>query len=114
MVKGWLKDSGYSLDFLQKSHTDFIIACLQKSSVMLGLYVLFSLICFVINRGLYFRTTAGSQLRADCSQGVLTLTFFVYMFVNIGMVSGILAVVGYLTTCFSSVVLSIMNIMHLR
>ena len=91
--KGWLNGSQAQLDFLPESHTDFIIAVLAEELGMLGVLLLLSLYLFVIGRGLYLATRAG-ETWGRLLAGALTLTFFVYLFVNIGMVSGILPVVG--------------------
>lgn len=91
--KGWLAGTQSHLDFLPESHTDFIIAVLAEEFGLRGVlllllvYVLLLMRCLMIAvraRDTYSRLLAGS----------LTLTFFVYVFVNMGMVSGILPVVG--------------------
>jgi cell elongation-specific peptidoglycan biosynthesis regulator RodA len=91
--KGWLEGTQAQLNFLPESHTDFIIAVLGEEFGMLGCGVLIFAYLLVIARGLYISATAEDNY-ARLLAGSLTLTFFVYMFVNIGMVSGILPVVG--------------------
>ncbi|TPE48728.1 rod shape-determining protein RodA [Maribrevibacterium harenarium] len=91
--KGWLEGTQAQLDFLPESHTDFIIAVLAEEFGMLGCGLLITAYLLVIARGLYIAATAEDNY-ARLLAGSLTLTFFVYMFVNIGMVSGILPVVG--------------------
>ena len=91
--KGWLEGTQAQLDFLPESHTDFIIAVLAEEYGMLGCGVLIFAYLLVIARGLYISANAADNY-ARLLAGSLTLTFFVYMFVNIGMVSGILPVVG--------------------
>jgi rod shape determining protein RodA len=91
--KGWLEGTQAQLDFLPESHTDFIIAVLAEEFGMLGCGLLILAYLLVIARGLYIAANASDNY-ARLLAGSLTLTFFVYMFVNIGMVSGILPVVG--------------------
>ena len=91
--KGWLEGTQAQLDFLPESHTDFIIAVLAEEFGMLGCGLLILAYLLVIARGLYIAANAADNY-ARLLAGSLTLTFFVYMFVNIGMVSGILPVVG--------------------
>ncbi|GAB3477934.1 rod shape-determining protein RodA [Marinomonas epiphytica] len=91
--KGWLEGTQAQLDFLPESHTDFIIAVLAEEFGLLGCCVLLFAYLLVIARGLYISATAEDNY-ARLLAGSLTLTFFVYLFVNIGMVSGILPVVG--------------------
>lgn len=91
--KGWLQGTQSHLDFLPEGHTDFIIAVLAEEFGFIGVLLLLCLYLLVIARGLTI------ALRAQESFGRLlaasiTLTFFVYVFVNIGMVSGLLPVVG--------------------
>ncbi|MBJ7538488.1 rod shape-determining protein RodA [Marinomonas transparens] len=91
--KGWMEGTQAQLNFLPESHTDFIIAVLGEEFGMIGCGVLILAYLLVIARGLYIAAMAEDNY-ARLLAGSLTLTFFVYMFVNIGMVSGILPVVG--------------------
>ncbi|MCZ2723377.1 rod shape-determining protein RodA [Marinomonas sp. 15G1-11] len=91
--KGWLEGTQAQLDFLPESHTDFIIAVLAEEFGMVGCITLLVAYLLIIARGLYISTMAEDNY-ARLLAGSLTLTFFVYLFVNIGMVSGILPVVG--------------------
>ncbi len=91
--KGWLMGSQAQLDFLPESHTDFILAVLAEELGLVGVLVLMSLYLFVIARGLWLASMA-HETWGRLLAGALTLTFFVYVFVNIGMVSGLLPVVG--------------------
>ncbi len=91
--KGWLEGTQAQLDFLPESHTDFIIAVLAEEFGLVGCGVLLLAYLLVIARGLYISAMAEDNY-ARLLAGSLTLTFFVYLFVNIGMVSGILPVVG--------------------
>lgn len=91
--KGWLNGTQSHLDFLPERQTDFIFAVLAEEQGLMGVLPLLALYLFVVFRGLYIAATARTNYeRVLC--GALALTFFVYVFVNIGMVSGILPVVG--------------------
>ena len=91
--KGWQAGSQAQLDFLPESHTDFIIAVLAEELGLVGVVLLLSLYLFVIGRCLGLASRAG-ETWGRLLAGALTMTIFVYVFVNIGMVSGILPVVG--------------------
>lgn len=91
--KGWLYGTQSHLDFLPESSTDFIFAVLGEELGLIGILLLLGLYLFVILRGLYIATQAQDSF-ARLLAGSLTLVFFVYIFVNTGMVSGILPVVG--------------------
>jgi len=91
--KGWLLGTQSQLDFLPEGHTDFIIAVLAEEFGFVGVFVLLVLYLLVIARGLLIAVRAQDSFRRLLA-GSITLTFFVYVFVNIGMVSGLLPVVG--------------------
>lgn len=91
--KGWTKGTQSQLDFLPESHTDFIIAVLAEEFGLLGVLLLLSLYFFVIARGLWIALTAQTTFSRILA-GSIILTFMVYVFVNIGMVSGLLPIVG--------------------
>lgn len=91
--KGWLNGTQSQLDFLPERHTDFIFAVFSEEFGMMGVIVLLSLYTFIILRGLYIAIRAQDNF-GRLLAGSLSLTFFVYLFVNVGMVSGILPVVG--------------------
>jgi len=91
--KGWLKGDQSRLDFLPERHTDFIFAVFGEEFGLLGNMILFSLYIFIIWRGLYL-ATKGQDTYARLLGGSLSLTFFIYLLVNTGMVIGILPVVG--------------------
>lgn len=91
--KGWLSGTQAQLEYLPESHTDFIIAVLAEEFGMFGCLVLLTTYLLIIARGLYIAAMAEDNY-GRLLAGSLTLTFFVYVFVNIGMVSGILPVVG--------------------
>jgi rod shape determining protein RodA len=91
--KGWLNGSQAHLEFLPEGHTDFIIATYSEEFGLLGIIVLLLLYGAIIFRCLYIASTA-SDCYSRLLAGAITLSFFVYVFVNAGMVSGILPVVG--------------------
>ena len=91
--KGWLNGTQSQLDFLPESHTDFIIAVCAEEFGFIGVLGLLSVYLLIIFRGLFIALKAQDSYSRILS-GSLVLTFFIYIFVNIGMVSGILPVVG--------------------
>ena len=91
--KGWLLGTQSQLEFLPERHTDFIFSVLSEEFGLFGVCVLLSLYLFIIGRGLFIAVNAQDAF-GKLLAGALTLTFFVYIFVNIGMVSGLLPVVG--------------------
>ncbi|TMO53789.1 rod shape-determining protein RodA, partial [Pseudoalteromonas aurantia] len=82
---GWLLGTQSHLDFLPESHTDFIIAVLAEEFGLMGCLVLLALYSLIIGRGLFI-TLKAQTLFGRLLAGSITLTFFVYIFVNIGMV----------------------------
>lgn len=91
--KGWFSGTQSHLDFLPESHTDFIIAVLAEEFGLLGVLALMLLYLLIILRGIWIASTAKHTF-GRLLAGSIVLTFFVYIFVNMGMVSGILPVVG--------------------
>jgi rod shape determining protein RodA len=91
--KGWLNGTQSQLDFLPERHTDFIFAVLSEEFGLTGVLMLMALYLFIIARGLYIATRAQDTFTRLLA-GSLTLVFFVYLFVNTGMVTGLLPVVG--------------------
>lgn len=91
--KGWLNGTQSQLDFLPERSTDFIFAVFSEEFGLLGVAVLIALYLFVVFRGLYIAVQAQDSF-GRLLAGSLILTFFIYVFVNIGMVSGMLPVVG--------------------
>jgi len=91
--KGWLHGTQSRLEFIPERHTDFILAVLSEEFGLAGVLVLFGLYLFITGRGLYIASRARSTF-ARLLAGSLSLTFFVYVLVNAGMVSGLLPVVG--------------------
>jgi rod shape determining protein RodA len=91
--KGWLNGTQSHLEFIPERHTDFILAVLAEEFGLLGVILLMLIYMLVIARGLHIASIArdtGSRLLA----GALSMTLFVYVIVNGGMVSGLLPVVG--------------------
>ena len=91
--KGWMLGTQSHLDFLPESHTDFIIAVLAEEFGYVGVLALLTLYALIIGRGLYLAVTAQDTF-SRLVAGALILTFFVYVVVNMGMVSGLLPIVG--------------------
>lgn len=91
--KGWLNSSQAHLDYLPESSTDFIFAVYAEEFGLLGSLLLMSIYVFIVARGMliaYLAKDSYTRLLA----GSLSLTFFLYFFVNMGMVTGILPIVG--------------------
>lgn len=91
--KGWLNGTQSRLDFLPESSTDFIFAVLAEELGLAGIILLLGLYLFIVARGLWISYQA-QGIYSRLLGASLTLTFFIYVFVNIGMVSGLLPVVG--------------------
>jgi rod shape determining protein RodA len=91
--KGWLNGTQAQLDFVPERSTDFILAVFGEEFGLVGNTILMVLYILVIARGMMIAANA-STVFARLSAGAITLTFFTYAFVNMGMVSGILPVVG--------------------
>ena len=91
--KGWMQGTQSQLDFLPESHTDFIIAVLAEEFGLRGVLLLLGIYLLILLRGFWIGVRAQSSF-GRMMAGSLTLTFFVYIFVNMGMVAGLLPVVG--------------------
>jgi rod shape determining protein RodA len=91
--KGWLQGTQSQLEFLPEPHTDFIFAVFSEEFGLIGVSILLSVYLFIVMRGLWIAINAQHAF-TKLLAGSITLTFFVYVFVNIGMVSGLLPVVG--------------------
>ena len=91
--KGWFNGTQSQLDFLPERSTDFVFAVIGEEFGLLGILMLLAVYLFIVYRGLHIAAHAGSMF-GKLLAGALVLTFFIYVFVNIGMVSGILPVVG--------------------
>ncbi len=91
--KGWMEGTQTHLSFLPERHTDFIFAVLAEEFGLVGAFILLATYLLLLVRGFFiaaFAPTHASRLLA----GSITMIFFTYAFVNMGMVSGILPVVG--------------------
>ncbi len=91
--KGWQENTQSQLDFLPESSTDFIFSVYAEEFGLLGCLCLLAIYLFIIARGLYIAVQA-QDTYSRLLAGSLVCTFFIYVFVNIGMVIGILPVVG--------------------
>jgi rod shape determining protein RodA len=91
--KGWLNGTQSQLEFIPERSTDFIFAVFAEEFGFFGIVVLLAIYLFIILRGLYIATQAQDSFTRLLA-GSLAITFFVYVAVNIGMVSGLLPVVG--------------------
>ena len=91
--KGYMLGTQSQLDFLPESHTDFIIAVLSEEFGFVGVLLLLAIYVVIITRSMIISIQARDNF-CRLLAGSLTLTFFIYVFVNIGMVSGLLPVVG--------------------
>ncbi len=91
--KGWMNGSQAQLEFLPERSTDFIFAVIGEEFGFLGLLLLIGLYLFVVGRGMFMALECQDTF-ARLVAGTISLTFFVYVFVNAGMVSGVLPVVG--------------------
>ena len=91
--KGWLQGTQAKLDFLPESHTDFIFSVYAEELGMIGVALLLTLYAMVVGRGLYIAMKGHDSFQRLLA-GSLSLTFFCYVFINIGMVMGLVPVVG--------------------
>ncbi len=91
--KGWMNGSQAQLDFLPERSTDFIFAVIGEEFGLIGLAILLVLYMFVTARAIYLAMQTQDTF-ARLLAGSLALTFFVYVFINAGMVTGLLPVVG--------------------
>jgi len=98
--KGWGQGSQAQLEFIPERHTDFIFAVFSEEMGLLGNVALLVLYAFLIGRGLMIAANAAT-LFSRLLAGAVTMIFFTYAFVNMGMVSGILPVVGVPLPLFS-------------
>lgn len=93
MGKGWLNGTQSRLDFLPESSTDFILAVIGEELGLIGIVVLLALYLFIIARGMFISMHASDSFGRLLGVS-LSLTFCIYVVVNMGMVSGLLPVVG--------------------
>lgn len=91
--KGWFQGTQAHLEFIPEKHTDFVFAVFSEEFGLLGNLVLLALFFALIKRGLAI-SASGPNLFTRLLGASVTLIFFTYAFVNIGMVSGLLPVVG--------------------
>jgi rod shape determining protein RodA len=91
--KGWLNGTQSHLDFLPERSTDFIFSVLAEEFGLFGVLLILALYTFIIWRGLRIVFRARDTYSRIVG-GSIILTFFVYVFVNVGMVSGLMPVVG--------------------
>jgi len=91
--KGWLQGTQSQLEFLPERHTDFIFAVFSEEFGLIGVIGLLFIYMCIIARGMIIASRAQDAF-SKLLAGSITLTFFVYVFVNMGMVSGLLPVVG--------------------
>jgi rod shape determining protein RodA len=98
--KGLLNGSQGQLDFLPERTTDFIFAIVGEELGLVGAVILLLLYLFVVGRALYLAVEMQDTF-ARLLAGSIALTFFVYVFINAGMVSGLLPVVGVPLPLFS-------------
>jgi rod shape determining protein RodA len=91
--KGWMNGTQAHLEFLPESHTDFIFAVYGEEFGMLGILLLLTLYLAIVARGLMI-ASRGQDTFQRLLAGALSLTFFLYVFINMGMVLGLLPVVG--------------------
>jgi rod shape determining protein RodA len=91
--KGWMNGSQAQLEFLPERSTDFIFAVIGEEFGMIGLMLLLLLYTLVVARAIFLATQTQDTF-SRLLAGSLALTFFVYVFINAGMVTGLLPVVG--------------------
>ena len=108
--KGWLNSTQGQLDFLPERTTDFIFAILAEEFGFLGISLLIGIYLFIIGRGIMIAINA-QDLFSRLLASSISLTFFVYVFVNIAMTTGLLPVVGVPLPLISSGGTSMVTIM---
>lgn len=91
--KGWMQGTQAKLDFLPESHTDFIFAVYAEELGLMGILLLLTLYLAIVGRGLQIAMRAQDSFQRLVA-AALSMTFFIYVFINIGMVMGLLPVVG--------------------
>tara|TARA_B110000008_G_scaffold168015_1_gene167947 strand:+ start:4423 stop:5553 length:1131 start_codon:yes stop_codon:yes gene_type:complete len=91
--KGWTNGSQVQLEFLPEKSTDFIFAVIGEEFGLLGLVSILLIYILIIARGLYIASQA-TDLYSRLLAGSISLTFFVYVFVNAAMVIGLMPIVG--------------------
>ncbi|HUP90994.1 MAG TPA: rod shape-determining protein RodA [Solimonas sp.] len=91
--KGYMHGTQAKLDFLPEAHTDFIFAVYSEELGLMGVILLLSLYLCIVGRGLWIALRAQDTFQRLLAAS-LSLTFFIYVFINMGMVMGLLPVVG--------------------
>ena len=91
--KGWTNGSQVQLEFLPEKSTDFIFAVIGEEFGLLGLLTILLIYILIIARGLFIASQA-TDLYSRLLAGSISLTFFVYVFVNAAMVIGLTPIVG--------------------
>lgn len=91
--KGWMNGTQSQLDFLPEQSTDFIFSVFGEEFGLIGGVLLLAVYALILIRGLMIASKARESY-SRLLAGSISLTFFVYLFVNVGMVSGLLPVVG--------------------
>jgi len=91
--KGWNNGTQSRLEFIPERKTDFIFSVFSEEFGFIGILLLLALYLFIIIRGSFIATQAQDTYSRLLSGGLI-MTFFVYVYVNMGMVSGLLPVVG--------------------
>lgn len=91
--KGWLEGTQSQLEFIPERHTDFIFSVIGEEQGFLGVLFLLGLFLLFFLRGLFIAAESQTVFGRIFSAGQM-FVFFIYIFINIGMVSGILPVVG--------------------
>jgi len=91
--KGWLNGTQGQLDFLPERTTDFIFSILAEEFGLVGVLLIILIYLFIVGRGLLIAINS-DDLFSRLAASSISLTFFIYVFVNIGMTTGLLPVVG--------------------
>ena len=91
--KGWLNGTQGQLDFLPERTTDFIFSILAEEFGLIGVLLIILIYLFIVGRGLLIAINS-DDLFSRLVASSISLTFFIYVFVNIGMTTGLLPVVG--------------------
>ncbi|WP_417549254.1 rod shape-determining protein RodA [Methylophaga sp.] len=91
--RGWLQGTQSHLEFLPERSTDFIFAVIAEEFGLIGLIALITVYLLITARGLYIAAQAQVSYMKLLA-GSIAITFLVYVFVNVGMVTGLLPVVG--------------------
>jgi rod shape determining protein RodA len=91
--QGWLQGTQSHLEFLPERSTDFIFAVIAEEFGLVGAIMLLCLYLLIAARGLFIASQAQSSF-SRLLAGSISITFLVYVFVNVGMVTGLLPVVG--------------------